>query len=416
MTAHSKLFPATGVLFMTQWGATARMKLSALLLLALLALSSASLQDTLKRSAQLRKVSTLNPALEDTVPEPTGNNVVSAPLTPPDLEQLEELPANIFGDNVNLEWLTWNGSLPNGATAIYNGYTERTDYVCKFKCESGFFNPSLGPYCRYPYGDREYYAPEFEILANKDNFEFLEWKEGSYGSVPQYSVRTCLGVGIYVGKNKYGLGKVVPQFEAFFLPWEGDEYWYKKYQVLTINRDAYTQHISDVKYAIDDVAIFQYPPETMQISGLTNNECQTVVKTVTISKSTEVETTWNIGRATMLGITGSITAKIPFIGSGGIEMSGEKTLQFSRGTTLVEELSHSVSVELTVAPNYSCRVRMEGRKIKADIPYTARLSRTYRNGETQWTSISGTYDGVQIGEVRAVVDRCEPVAEAKPCP
>ncbi|XP_054466391.1 natterin-3-like [Anoplopoma fimbria] len=359
----------------------------------------------------------LNPELEGQVPESTGNPVVSGPLTPADLEQQQDLPSSfVFGDNVNLEWLTWAGSVPNGAVAIYNGYTERTDYVCKYKCEAGFYNPSLGPYCRYPYGDSEFYAPEFEILANRDNFEFLEWKEDSYGSVPQYSVRTCPGVGIYVGKNKYGLGKVVPQFEAFFLPWEGDEYWYKKYQVLTINRDAYSQHITDVKYAIDEVAIFQYPPETMRISGITNNECQTVVKTVTISKTTEVETTWNIGRATMLGITGSITAKIPFIGSGGIELGGEKTLSFSRGTTVVESLSHSVSVELNIPPNHSCRVRMEGRKMKADIPYTARLSRTYRNGETQWTSISGTYDGVQIGEVRAVVDRCEPVPDAQPCP
>uniref|UniRef100_A0A8C6PXN2 Natterin-3-like n=1 Tax=Nothobranchius furzeri TaxID=105023 RepID=A0A8C6PXN2_NOTFU len=341
------------------------MKLFVLLLPALLALSSASLRDIVKRSLHNQKVSLLNPELED-------------------------LPSSfLFGDNVNLEWLIWDGSLPNGAISIYNSYTKRTDYVCKYKCEAGFYNPNLGSYCRYPYGNREYYASEFEILANKDNFEFLEWKEGSYGSVPQHSVKTCEGTGIYVGKNKYGLGKVVPQFEAFFLPWEGDEYWYKKYQ---------------------------YPPETMQISGVTNNECQSIVKRVTISKTSEVETTWNIGRGTMLGITGSITAKIPLIGSGGIELSGEKTLQFNRGTTVVESISHSVSVELTVPPNHICRVRMEGRKIKADIPYTARLSRTYLNGETQWTSISGTYDGVNIGEVRAVVDRCEPVADAKPCP
>lgn len=346
-----------------------------------------------------------------------GKAVVSTPLTPLELRQQPDLrSSNIFGDNVNLEWLTWKGGLPNGAVSIYNSYTKRTDYVCKYKCEAGFYNPKLGPYCRYPYGDREYYAPTFEILANKDNFEFLEWKEDSYGSVPQHSVRSCAGVGVYVGKNKYGLGKVVPQFAAFFLPWEGKEYWYKTYQVLSINRDAYTQHINNVKYAIDEAAIFQYPPETMRISAITNNECQDVVKTVTITKTTKVETTWNIGRTTMVGIKGSITAKIPFFGSGGIEIGSEKTLQFSRGTTLVEELSHSVSVELSVPPNHTCKVRMEGRKMRADIPYTARLSRTYRNGETQWTTITGTYDGVQIGEVRAVVDRCEAVVGAKPCP
>ncbi|XP_056148383.1 natterin-3-like [Lampris incognitus] len=394
------------------------MELSGLLLLVLLGLSSARLKDIVERSSQHRPISLLNPELEDRVPVLSDSRPVSGPLRPSSLEeeQQEQPSSFMFGDNINLQWLTWNGSLPNGAVAIYNGYTERTDYVCKYQCESGFYNPSLGTYCRYPYGDREYYAPEFEILANKDNFEFVEWIEDSYGSVPKYSVRTCPHVGIYVGKNKYGLGKVVPQFKAFFLPWEGDEYWYKTYQVLTINRDAYSQHISDVKYFIDEVKIFQYPPETMRISGVTNNECQPIVQTVTISKTTAVESTWNIGRSTMLGVTASITAKIPLIGSGGIELSGEKTLQFSKGTTLVETLSHSVSVELTVPPNHSCSVRMEGRKITADIPYTARLSRTYRNGETQWTSIAGTYDGVQIGEIRAVVDRCEPLADAKPCP
>lgn len=62
------------------------------------------------------------------------------------------------------------------------------------------------------------------------------------------------------GEEQVRLGEVVPQFEAFFLPWEGDEYWYKSYQVLTINRDAYSQHISHVKYGIDEVEIFHYPP------------------------------------------------------------------------------------------------------------------------------------------------------------
>ncbi|KAM9744441.1 natterin-3-like [Menidia menidia] len=388
-----------------------------LMLAALLAVSSAGLPDLVQRSLQPRKASPLNPALEDREPQFGDGAPPPAPLAPTALEQTQAPPPSsfLFGDNVNLEWLPWNGSLPNGAVSIYNGYAERTDYVCKFRCESGFYSPPLGPYCRYPYGDREYYAAQFEILVNRDNFEFLEWKEGSYGSVPAQAARTCAGAGIYIGRNKYGLGKVVPQYEAFFLPWEGDEYWYKHYQVLSVNRDAYSQHISHVRYALDDVAIFQYPPETMRISAVTNNDCQAILKTVTLSKTSEVETTWSIGRSTMQGVTSSITARIPLIGEAGVELSAEKTQEFSRGTTVVEALSHAVTVELRVQPNSSCRVRMEGRRLRADVPYTARLSRTYRNGQTHWTSISGTFDGVQIGEVRAVVERCEPVPDAKPC-
>ncbi|XP_038869846.1 natterin-3-like [Salvelinus namaycush] len=405
---------------------TVRMKLFVLVVVSLLHLGLScaqdagsppgSLQDIVRKSSLRQKVSLLNPVLEGKVPLLSSNGPIQVPKNPPEFEDQQKPAPFMFGDNVNLQWLSWNGSLPTAAMGIYNGYTERTDYICKYNCEAGFYTPSKGPYCQYPYGEREYKASEFEILANRDNFEFVEWKEDSYGSVPKNSVRTCSGVGIYVGKNKYGLGKVVPQFKAFFLPWEGDEYWYKSYQVLAINRDAYTQHISHVKYGIDEVEMFHYPPETMRLSGVTNNECQTVVKTVTISKTSEVESTWNIGRTTMLGITAGITAKIPLIGSAGVEFSGEKTLQFNRGTTMVEALSHSVSVELKVPPNHSCSVQMEGRKITADIPFTARLSRTYRNGETQWTSISGVYDGIQIGEIRAVVDRCEPVVDSKPCP
>merc|ERR1719187_1554517 len=142
------------------------MKPSALVLLALLGLASASLQDIVRRSSQHRRVSLLNPEFQGMVPPVAGNTLVPGPLTPAEFEdeQDQEMAHNsfMFADNVNLEWLTWTGSLPNGAMAIYNGYTERTDYICKYRCEAGFYNPSLGPYCRYPYGESEYYAREFE--------------------------------------------------------------------------------------------------------------------------------------------------------------------------------------------------------------------------------------------------------------
>uniref|UniRef100_A0A8C9R7N2 Natterin-3-like n=4 Tax=Scleropages formosus TaxID=113540 RepID=A0A8C9R7N2_SCLFO len=321
----------------------------------------------------------------------------------------------IFGDNVSLKWLRWNGSLPNGAVAIYNGYVSRTDYICKYNCEAGFYTPSKGPYCLYPYANREYYAAEFDILVNEDNFEFLEWKEDSYGSVPPHSVRTCSGVNIFVGKNKYGLGKVVTQHEAFFLPWEGDEYWYKKYQVLTINTDGYSQHISHVEYDIDKINLFHHPPETLQLARVSNLDCQSIEKTVTLEKSSTEEKTWNIGRETQNGSTSTINAKIPILNPDNVDFSKEQTVSFSTGTTIVETISHSISVQITVPPNHSCAVRMEGKKLTADIPFTARLSRTYRNGNTHWTIITGTYNGVTIGELNALVERCQPIPNAVDC-
>ncbi|XP_067433191.1 natterin-3-like [Thunnus thynnus] len=355
----------------------------------------------------------LNPTLEDVVP---SREIIKPP-------KIREMPQNemtshsfpMFGEHTNLKWVTWNGSLPNGAVAIFNGYTERTDYVCKVNCEAGFYTPSKGNFCQYPYADHEYASSKFEVLVNVDHFEFLEWVEDSYGSVPPYAVRTCPDVDIYVGKNKYGLGKVVTKHEAFFLPWEGDEYWYKSYQVLAINRDSYSQHISHVEYGIDQMELFHYPPETLQLAKVTNLECSSVAKTVKLEKTSTVEKSWDIGRQTRNGSVSTMKAKVPILGPGTVDFTKEQTVTFSEGTTMVESISHSVSVELLVPPNHSCSVRMDGRKMTADIPFTGRLSRTNYNGDTHWTTITGTYDGVRVGEINAVVERCQPVTDAVPC-
>ncbi|TKS78163.1 Natterin-4 [Collichthys lucidus] len=161
----------------------------------------------------------LNRALEDVFP----SREVSKPTQIREIQQTKMTSHSfpMFAEYINLKWVTWNGSLPNGAVAIFNGYTERTDYVCKVNCEAGFYTPSKGNFCQYPYADKEYASSKFEVLVNVDHFEFIEWTEDSYGSVPQYAIKTCPNSDIYVGKNKYGLGKVVAQHEAFFLPWEG---------------------------------------------------------------------------------------------------------------------------------------------------------------------------------------------------
>ncbi len=315
----------------------------------------------------------------------------------------------------NLEWVTWNNSLPNNSVSIYNGYVDRIDYVCRYKCEAGFYTPSNGPCCHYPNAKKSYCGSPFEILVNKDNFEILEWKEDSHGSVPQNSVRTCPGEDIYVGKNKYGLGKVATQDKAFYLPWKGSEYWYHSYQVLTINDNIISQQIYNVKYNTDESKILKYPPEIIQKTTISNYECRSVVKTDTLSKTYQDEHTWDITFSVTVGVTMTFTAGIPLIAEDGIQFSMETTFQYSKGNTVVEAITDTVSVEITAPPSKSCAVTMVQYKYKVDIPFTARLSRTYGNGVVHTTSITGSYNSVQIGEVRAVVDRCELLDNAKPC-
>ncbi|XP_054895641.1 natterin-3-like [Poeciliopsis prolifica] len=345
------------------------------------------------------------------VPKIMSISIIRRVLPPAPFSQ--EIPVNStlpeVGNTGKLRWAKWEGSLPNGAVSIYNSYTDRIDFICKVGCHSGFHNPSMGSYCHYPNKKEEHRSSGFQVLVNEDNFEILEWKEGSYGSVPQDAVRTCSSEEMYVGKNEYGLGKVDVKNTAFFLPWEGKEYRYKKYEVLTQMKPD-KDLISDVTYHIDQAKILKYPPKTLQSSTTTNRALSPVTKTVSLTKTTTDERRWDISSSITVGVKTSITAGIPGIVGGNIEISAETTHTFSGGHTWSEQVSHSVSIELTVPPNHSCTVKMVGYQYRMDVPFTARIKRTYEDREIKSTMISGTYHGVQVGEIRVEVEKCKPLS------
>ncbi|XP_060894973.1 natterin-4-like [Labrus mixtus] len=328
-------------------------------------------------------------------------NKVQSPIVMPD------------GDSF-LEWVTWNNSLPNNSVSIYNYYVGRTDYVCKYKCHAGFYSPSKGTYCHYANAKKEYTGFPFEVLVNKDNFEILEWKDDSRGSVPKNSVRICPGENIYVGKNKYGLGKVI-QNKAFYLPWKGSEYSYNDYQVLTISENIVRQQIDNVRYTTRGSEMIKYPTEIMRVSTIKNFECHPVLRTDTLSKTYDVTQRWDFGLSIIAGVRTFITVGVPFIADGKIEISFETTFQYSMENTVTESITDTVSVQLTAPPNTSCSINMMRYKYKLTIPFTARLRRTYGNREIHTTSITGTYSGVQVGKVEVLLDRCKPLGHSQPC-
>ncbi|XP_034548474.1 natterin-3-like [Notolabrus celidotus] len=312
------------------------------------------------------------------------------------------------GDGSHLEWVSWSNPLPNGAVSIYNDYTHRTEYVCKYKCYAGFYDPSkTDPKCYYPNQKKEHAGSPFDILVNRDNFEILEWKGGSYGSVPKNSVRTCPDEDIYVGKNKYGLGKVVTKDRAFYLPWKGYEYWYSYYQVLTVRKNIISQEIYDVRYNIDKSEILKYTPEIIRESTIENHECHSVLKTDTLTETDQVTHSWDFTFSVTSGVKTTITVGVPFNTSNGIEISHEATFEYSSGNTVVDTITDTVSVELTAPPNKRCTIQMMRYKSKVTIPFTALIKRTYGNGDVHTVSMTGTYSGMQVGEVKVLLSRCE---------
>ncbi|KAK2838091.1 hypothetical protein Q5P01_015303 [Channa striata] len=309
-------------------------------------------------------------------------------------------------DNGRLTWQTWTGSLPSGAVSINNAYTGRVDYVCKHGCYSGFYSPKLGSYCHYPYGNKEHKVTTFEILVNKDKFEILNWKDGSAGSVPKNSVRTCSNDEIYIGKNQYGLGMMVPKQKLFYLPWSGAQYSYSSYQVLTINNNVKSELIDKVKYNNNSINMYPYRAETIQVSTVTNKECSTVSRVVTLSKRIKVEHKWDFGSSLMVGIK-TFSGGIPHVVSSQVQVSAVTSFQLTKGYTMTEEVFNFITVALRIPHSSRCKVRLMGHKFKVNIPFTARVSRTYSDRKTTSTSVTGKYHSVQVGKLHAQVDRCE---------
>uniref|UniRef100_A0A4W6CSA7 Uncharacterized protein n=1 Tax=Lates calcarifer TaxID=8187 RepID=A0A4W6CSA7_LATCA len=235
--------------------------------------------------------------------------------------------------STNLQWQTWYGFLPSGAISIHNDYTSRYDYVCKYGCEPGFYNPSLGPHCRYVLSGKEHLGSLFDILVNKDGVELLEWKGGSHGSVPQNSVKACSWVFCYVGTSM--------DIRPSSFPGKVKSIDTRPMTSMTINMDVTSWHISGIRYNTGGAKVIQYPPETLRMSTIINNECQSVVKKVELSKTNQVNKRWDIGSATTVRVGGSITAQIPFIGSAGV---GEWMLALSK---MVKNMLNKVS------PNHS---------------------------------------------------------------
>ncbi|XP_008417563.1 natterin-3-like [Poecilia reticulata] len=384
-------------------------------LLLLVVLSSASPLDPDWNRPPDENVSSVNPHPADDVAKikaklyfSTVRRVLpSAPLR-------QKSPVNstlpVFGSTGKLQWEKWNGSPPNGAVAIHNSYADRIDYVCKVGCHSGFYNPSMGSYCHYPNKKEEHRSSSFQILVNEDNFEIMVWKEGSYGSVPQNSVRTCSSEEMYVGKNKYGLGKVDSKDKCFYLPWEGSEYWYRSYEVLTHVKPE-DDLISDVNYHTETARIFKEPPKTLRSSTAKNLSNMNVTKTVSLTKTTTDQRRWDCSHAFTAGIRTTVKTGIPGIVEGHIEINAQTTHTISHGNTWTEQVSHTVSLQLTVPPNHSCTVKMVGYQYSMDIPFTAHLKRTYEDGETKTVIVSGSYHGVQVGDIGAEVEKCKPLSK-----
>ncbi|KAH0626649.1 hypothetical protein JD844_001740 [Phrynosoma platyrhinos] len=320
--------------------------------------------------------------------------------------------------DTNLSWVPFQDIIPSGAVFFWNNYTNRSEYPCKEPgCSAGFYSPSLGPYCFFPYGGKEYKSSQFWLLVNEYNFESFIWEFGRNSNIPPNSVYTCPGTKLYVGRNSYGLGKVDGESKILYIGIDGKEYKYNYKEVLTVKKDYKSQSIKIIQY-MQGQGTYGDEPVVLASSQVTNNGCKTMKKSITLSGIILSEHQWDVGISLPQSMSTTLTAGIPEVIGMSWNISSENTFRWSKDSVQIESIKHSETVVVDVPPNHSCEVAMEGIRMRAAIPFTAIVFRNYCEEVPPMyplPTIQGMSHNLVVAQVHTVVKQCQPIPNAGPC-
>ncbi|NWI37346.1 NATT3 protein, partial [Picathartes gymnocephalus] len=125
------------------------------------------------------------------------------------------------------------------------------EFICStqsYGCNLGAFDPEHGPFCVFPWHEEELSSSEFQLLVNPGGFEALDWVDTSFGSTPEGAVEGCPLTDLFVGRSPDGLGKVSKEQQALFVAVDGEEIWYKWYQILVVRQGPADVSIANVSY------------------------------------------------------------------------------------------------------------------------------------------------------------------------
>nr|XP_009930475.1 PREDICTED: natterin-4-like [Opisthocomus hoazin] len=316
-----------------------------------------------------------------------------------------------------LKWVTFEGKLPANAVSNWNSYANRTEYVCSTEvrgCNTGAYVPDRGPFCFFPYGEWERRTPTFKVLVNMGDFEVLDWVDDSFGNVPKNAVEGCPSVDVFVGRNHYGLGKVSKEQRAAFMMVDGEEVWYKWYQVLVVKKGPSHVTISDVRYNISG-AVEDGEDVTLTKTTVRNEGCRGVRKVVTLEEATEMEHNWAMDQRVFTTIRGVLRAALLTFSGTGWEVTNVTNIPWIGGASTSEYVVQTHVVEEEVRPQTACAVALEGRRLDVHVPFTAQLTRDFGDGQPHHVTVMGWARSRAVVGVGAGVKECWPITDVPPC-
>uniref|UniRef100_A0AAY5ENJ6 Uncharacterized protein n=1 Tax=Electrophorus electricus TaxID=8005 RepID=A0AAY5ENJ6_ELEEL len=276
----------------------------------------------------------------------------------------------------NIKWVK-SSQVPKDAYFYYDMKWKKIQYIARLGCQLCFSNGITIEFVTYSSPDFATYSNfkgDVEYLVNENNFEILEWKVTTYGAIPPLAVEFCGKMFVVKNEGRLGYIKAKGRQPKIPLPGKG----------------------------------------TVQFTA-ENNNCNPVKQQAKLEKTIEKTISFQIAGSLTIGLTTEFSGKVPLIAGIKLTLSGQGAFTLSRSSSTTEKTIYSLTTEIEVPPRMHCSVKMMGINYEAKVQFTGELTRIYKNKEIRRTPVSGFYTSQEVGEIKAIVEPCQPVGTPSPC-
>lgn len=236
-----------------------------------------------------------------------------------------------------------------------------------------------------------------QCLVNPNNFEKLEWKPVLKNEIPPFIVETCDGS--IIARNKEGFGYLTPNDKTFTLT-KGTKQNVKNVEVLTVNFDNITEeYLTNVQFN-SKYSQRNRKPAMFKNLTVVNKNCIAMKQMVKIDSGFEETASFQTGSALLIG--GSIGFKKIVEASVKADSSATETESNSN----IKKTGYEYTQELDIPPGCSCNLVIDSNVLLTIVPFTADLTRVFKNNDVRTISISGNYSYQGSSEILTKFESC----------
>lgn len=294
----------------------------------------------------------------------------------------------------NMKWGTYQENQENLVSVSMKGKEDNNYYISRENnCEPSFVDTEI--------------HENVQFLVNPDNIENLEWKPVSKHKIlqviPPFTVETCNGY--IIARNDQGLGYITAKNKTINIKKLKDsKAKLENLEVLTINfENIKEEYLTNVQFDAKSVQRNKKPSMFKNLT-VVNNNCNAMKQMVKINNYIEETASFQTGNTLLIGGTlGVNKANVK------VEVSGTE----AESNSGVKKTGLEYTQELDIPPSCSCNLVIDRTVFVTTVPFTADLTRVYKNDDVRTASVDGTYTYQESSEIKTNFESCTKLSNNK---